>query len=187
MSSVFIIHGTGGHPEENWFPWLRQKVESAGHKIFIPQFPTPEGQSFETWQQVLNGYEKEINEQTIFVAHSLGCIFLLRTLEKLPHKIKAAVFVSPPIGVEPILNYKADSAFSGGFNFDWKALRTKADNFVVFHSDNDLYVDIANGKKLAKELGVELDFIPNAGHFNAKAGYTKFDELWSKLEPTLNT
>ena len=81
MSSVFIIHGTDGHPKENWFPWLKQKIESSEHTVFVPQFPTPEGQSFEAWQQVLMEYEKEINEQTIFIAHSLGCIFLLRLLE----------------------------------------------------------------------------------------------------------
>ena len=184
MSSVFIIHGTGGYPEENWFPWLKQKVEEAGHTTIVPQFPTP-GQSFETWQQVLKQYEKEINENTIFVAHSLGCIFLLRTLERFPRKIKAAAFISPPIGIEPILNYKADSAFSGGFDFDWKTIKTKTNAFIVFHSDNDPYVDLANGRKLAKELGVELNFIPNAGHFNEKAGYTKFEELWDKLKPIL--
>lgn len=187
MSSVFIIHGTGGYPEENWFPWLKQKVEEAGHTAIIPQFPSPEGQSFEAWQQILKEYDKEINEDTIFVAHSLGCIFLLRFLERLSHPVRAAFFVSGIVGIKPIVNYAGDNAFSGGFNFDWKTIREKSRRFVVFHSDNDPYVDIANGKKLAKELGVELDFIPNAGHFNAKAGYTTFEELWNKLQPILNT
>ena len=38
-------------------------------------------------------------------------------------------------------------------------------------------------EKLVKaSIGVELSFIPNAGHFNAKAGYLRFEELWEKLE-----
>ena len=39
-----------------------------------------------------------------------------------------------------------------------------------------------NGKELAKNLGVELSFVPNSGHFNKKAGYIKFEQLWNKLE-----
>jgi len=38
-----------------------------------------------------------------------------------------------------------------------------------------------NGEELAKQLGVELDFVPNAGHFNKKAGYLKFEKLRDKV------
>jgi predicted alpha/beta hydrolase family esterase len=44
---------------------------------------------------------------------------------------------------------------------------------------------LANGEQLAKNLGVELTFIPKAGHFNAKAGYLRFDELLEKIKPLL--
>ncbi len=47
------------------------------------------------------------------------------------------------------------------------------------------YVAWENGKKLAKELGVPLTFIPNAGHFNTKAGYTEFPDLLQKVENVL--
>jgi len=40
MSNAFIIHGTGGYPEENWFPWLKKKLEEFNYKVFVPQFPT---------------------------------------------------------------------------------------------------------------------------------------------------
>lgn len=85
-----------------------------------------------------------------------------------------------PIGVRPIKFYEGDEKFSG-FSFDWELIRTKAAQFIVFHSDNDPYVSMGNGEQLAKELGVSLNFIPNAGHFNAAAGYTKFERLLEKV------
>ncbi|MFA5793104.1 MAG: alpha/beta fold hydrolase [Candidatus Gracilibacteria bacterium] len=176
MSNIFIFHGTGGHPQENWFPWLKAELVAKGHNVYIPKFPTPEGQSLEAWLDVLKPYEDKINEDSILIGHSLGGLFLLRVLERLQTKVKTTVFVGAPIGVKPIKFYESDEKFSG-FDFDWDAIRTKATHFIVFHSDNDPYVSLANGELLAKELGTNLTFIPNAGHFNSASGYIKFEEL----------
>jgi predicted alpha/beta hydrolase family esterase len=45
MANIFIIHGSYGNPDENWFPWLKKELEQEGHKVFVPKFPTPEDQS----------------------------------------------------------------------------------------------------------------------------------------------
>lgn len=180
MSNILIFHGTGGRPEEGWFPWLKTELEAKGHSVSVPAFPTPEGQSLESWLEVLKAYEDKINADSILIGHSLGGLFLLRVLERLQKKVKAAIFVGATIGVRPIKFYEGDEKFSG-FNFDWDAIRTKAAQFLVFHSDNDPYVCIGNGEQLAKQLGVSLTFIPNAGHFNAAAGYTKFERLLKEV------
>lgn len=186
QANVFIFHGTEGYPEENWFPWLKKKLEAKGCKVFVPQFPSPPvvPSKISEWFEVLKDYEGHINENTILIAHSLGGVFTLRVLEKLQHPVRAVFLVGTPIGVRPILNYDRDSSFSG-FDFDWPAIKAKAKDFFVYHSDNDPYVSLANGEELAKELGVELTFIPNAGHFNAKAGYLSFPQLLEKVEATL--
>jgi len=186
MSNIFIFHGTEGYPKENWFPWLKRELEKKGHVVFVPQFPSPPvvPAKIAEWFDVLKDYEQYIDENSILIGHSLGGIFLLRILEKITQPIKAAFFVGTPIGVQPILNYGRDNAFSG-FDFNWEEIKKKAKNFIVFQSDNDPYVGLENGKELAKHLGVELSFIPNAGHFNTKAGYTKFDKLLNKLKKYL--
>lgn len=185
--NIFIFHGTEGYPEENWFPWLKEKLTAEGYQVFVPQFPTPPivPAKLSEWFEVLKNYEKYINEDTIIVAHSLGGVFALRILEKIKHPVQAVFLIGAPIGVKPILNFNRDKSFSG-FDFDWQKIKNNAKKFVVFHSNDDPYVSLGNGEKLAKELDVELTFIPNAGHFNTKAGYTKFDKLLEKIKPMLS-
>lgn len=183
MKNAFIFHGTEGYPEENWFPWLKKELEKKGYPVYVPHFPSPPKIPAEIarWFDVLKDYEQHINEDTILIGHSLGGIFTLRLLEKLRRPVKAAIFVGTPIGVRPILNYNRDSSFSG-FSFDWKSISGKARHFLVFQSNDDPYVSLGNGEQLAKNLNTILNFVPNAGHFNTKAGYTKFDLLLEKLK-----
>src|SRR3989344_7319515 len=117
--NVFIFHGTEGYPEENWFPWLKEKLEAKGCKVFVPQFPSPSGEhaSVTEWFKVLENYNQYIDKDTILIGHSLGGVFALRILERLKSSVKAAFLTGTPIGIKPILNYDRDSAFSG-FSFD---------------------------------------------------------------------
>lgn len=78
--NIFIFHGTGGYPEENWFPWLKEELEKEGMKVFVPQFPNPDKPKVSEWLNTLKEYERYLNEETILIGHSLGGIFLLRVL-----------------------------------------------------------------------------------------------------------
>lgn len=186
-ASIFIFHGTAGHPGENWFPWARHEFEARGYEVIIPQFPTPEGQSLAAWRTVLETHLSKITEASMLIGHSLGGLFLLRVLETLAHPVAASVFVGAPVGVRPIKNYDADSAFAAGFDFDWPSIRTHAGRATVFHSDNDPYVSLGNGQELARQLGVELTMVPGAGHFNASAGYTEFPQLVEAVDKNNQT
>jgi hypothetical protein len=182
MKNVFIIHGTEGYPEENWFPWMKLELEKDGYNVIVPQFPTPPivPAKINEWFDVFKDYEQFIDEDTVIIGHSLGGIFALRLLERINKSIRLTALIGTPIGVKPIANYDRDNSFSG-FSFNWDKIKGKSKDFIVFQSDTDPYVSMGNGQQLAKNLGVELDFVPNAGHFNAKAGYTKFEKLKDKI------
>jgi uncharacterized protein len=184
--NILIFHGTGGHPSENWFPWLKSELEKEGQKVFVPQFPHPKDHPLPDWLEVLKDYEKHINEDSILIGHSLGGLFLLRVLERLRHPIRAAFFVAAPVGVKPIRFYDSDYKFSG-FDFNWPEIKTKAQDFKVYHSDNDPYVSLGNGEELASQLGVSLTFIPKAGHLNAESGYTKLELLLKDVDTMLGS
>jgi predicted alpha/beta hydrolase family esterase len=179
MRNIFIFHGTMGHPGENWFPWLKGELEGLGCNVIVPQFPTPENQTPETWFMALKQYEGFLGPDTILVGHSLGGTFLLRVLEK--YQAKAAFIVSASAGVLPIKFIEGDMPFLKG-GFDWQKIRANCKRFCVFHADKDEIVSPENGELVAKSLGTKAIVVKGAGHFNAKAGYVKFGLLLEKIK-----
>lgn len=186
MTNIFIIHGSYGNPEENWFPWLKKQLEFLNCKVFVPKFPTPQNQSLETWMKVFKDYEKYIDENTIFVGHSLGPVFILNILEKTNKRIKACFFISG------FLNLLGDETFDKinktfvDKDFNWKKIKQNCSQFYIFHSDNDPYVPLKEAENLAKNLGTKVILVKGAGHFNEAAGYTKFDILLNMIKKELS-
>ena len=117
QENVLIFHGTGGSPQGNWFPWLKEKLEEKDCRVFVPKFPHPKEHTLSDWLDIFKDYEKYINQDTILIGHSLGGLFLLRLLERLKQPVRAAFFVATPIGIKPIKYYDSDFAFSG-FSFN---------------------------------------------------------------------
>lgn len=177
MENIFIIHGTGGSPEGNWFPWLKQELEKCGNRVLAPKFPTPKGQSIESWMEVFKEYDEYLDENTIVIGHSLGVAFLLNVLEKLDHPIKFACFVA---GFTGLLDNTEFDGLNRSFtvkDFDWKKIRRNCRRFYVINSDDDPYVPIQKGVDLAKKLGVKLITLKNAGHINKDSGFVKFEYI----------
>lgn len=183
MANIIIIHGTGGNPEGNWFPWLKTELEKSGHRVYVPRFPTPRNQSIETWLNVFASYEIYLNENAIVVGHSLGVAFLLAVIEKLDHPIKAAYLVSGFIG---LINNPGFDELNRTFtvrNFNWTKIKHNCDRFYVISSNNDPFVPIQKGDDLARNLNIKPIILDGAGHINRDSGYAKFDLL---LELILN-
>tara|TARA_Y100000310_G_C20643068_1_gene795038 strand:- start:760 stop:1272 length:513 start_codon:yes stop_codon:yes gene_type:complete len=167
----YIIHGAYGNPEENWIPWLKEKLNS-----IVPKFPTPENQTLENWLKVLDEVEG------IVIGHSLGVTFLLSLLEK--NKVKAAFFVA---GFCSELGLEKFDRINASFyrKFDWKTIKKNCPKFFIFHADNDPYVPLKKAEEIANNLGVEVIVVPGAGHFNKEAGYDKFEKLLEEIKTIL--
>lgn len=39
----FILHGSFGSKDGNWFPWLKEKLEEKGEEVILPQMPVGVG------------------------------------------------------------------------------------------------------------------------------------------------
>lgn len=177
--SVFIIHGIYGSPEENWFPWLKKELESFGYSVFVPRFPKPESPRFNEWMEFFGKYKEQLNEDSIFVGHSLGVAFLLSILEK--YQAKAAFFVaSVTPGLKNQYSWQMKTFIDR--EFDWNKIKNNCRNFFIYGSDDDPYIPLSKSEELAKNLDSELIIIKNAGHFNEKSGYKTFELLLKDIK-----
>jgi len=183
MTKIFIIHGSYGNPDENWFPWLKQELEALGHTVFVPKFSTPENQSLEKWMKEFEYYQHLIDEDTIFVGHSLAPAFILSILEKLetPKPIKACFFVSGFLGLLGDPKFDEINKTFTAKDFNWEKIKKNCKEFHNYHSDNDPYIPLKVAKEFAQKLGVDINLIKGAGHFNESTGYTKFDILLENI------
>jgi len=178
MRNVLIVHGVGGFPEENWFPWLKGELEGIGCNVLVPQFETPENQTLDEWMKVVDKHSAFLNENAFVVGHSLGVPFLLNVLEK--YKVKAAFLVA---GFTGIAGNKFDDSMKtfAQRDFDWAKIKANCDNFVIFHADNDPYIKLEKAEEMAEHLGVNVTLVAGAGHFNSATGYSAFPLLLEKM------
>ncbi|MDL2295215.1 alpha/beta hydrolase [Lachnospiraceae bacterium OttesenSCG-928-E19] len=179
---VVIIHGTGGSPDGNWFPWAKQELEKRGHNVYVPRMPTPNGQSVQNWCRALDDQAPRFNENTILIGHSCGATYLLHILEVLGTPVKQSIFVS---GFIDKLGNKFFDDLNETFvehEFDWQKIRSNSGIINLLHGSNDPYVPLTAAQRLADGLQTPLTIIENGGHLNAEFGYTEFPEILNILQ-----
>ncbi|MCL2338837.1 MAG: alpha/beta hydrolase [Proteobacteria bacterium] len=200
---IIILHGTGGSPDGNWFPWLKNKLTARpGHNVYVPRMPTPDGQSVDIWRAALaaqvpqpfandpsprlrvtgamGGKPQPLEKLMgggILIGHSCGATFMLHLLEKLNAPVAQSIFVSGFI--DKLGNEFFDTLNETFVNheFDWEKIKKNTGKITLFYGDNDPYVPPAAARKLADNLGTPLTVIPNGGHLNAEFGYTEFPKI----------
>lgn len=184
---VFIIHGAYGNPNENWFPWLKNELEKLGVKVFVPRFPTPEGQNLNNWLRAFKRYIPYIDEKTIFVGHSLGPAFIMNILETSEKTILAAFFVSGFTGLLDQPEFDEINKTFTDREFNYPKIKDNCKNFFIYNSDTDPYVPLNKGRQLAMNLNGKLTIIKNGGHINAAAGYLEFPLLLRDIKNLLHS
>ena len=176
MPNIFIFHGTGGHPQENWFAWLKQELEKRGHKVEVPQLPSSHKPQLKDWLTTLE--KLSLSQEDILIGHSLGVPTVLHLLER--HSAKAAFLVAGFCSsLDERFNERIRNFVEEGFQ--WKKIKSNCQKFFIFHADNDPFVLLEKAKELEKHLQSLVILIPKGGHLNEDAGYFKFPLLLNKI------
>lgn len=190
---VFIVHGWDGHPNENWFPWLKKELEGEGFEVLVPKLPDPQNPRIYNWVPALAKAVGTLDEQTYFVGHSMGCQTIVRYLESLPKNVRVggAVFVAGFFkrltGLEDEPGVPETDRHWLKTPLDLQKVRSHLNKSVAIFSDDDPYVPLDNQDDYKDKLGSKIIIEHNMAHFNEGAGITKLPiALKSVLEISSN-
>ena len=173
---VFIVHGWGGSPTSDFLSWLHKELEDKGFEVHVPAMPDTENPKIETWVPFLTQSVGNVDKNTFFVGHSIGCQTILRFLETLPEnkKVGGAVFVA---GFFKLMyledNESEEIAKQWESSINLKKVKSHLSKSIAIFSDNDPYVSLENKNKFESELGSKIIIEHNMAHFHEGAGITQ--------------
>ncbi|KKN07037.1 hypothetical protein LCGC14_1071160 [marine sediment metagenome] len=173
-----LVHGWDGGPDKDWFPWLAKELGKKGFGVINMSMPSPSTPTKNQWVKHLQDHIEPLSN-TIFVAHSLGCICVLRYLESIDKKIKFAIFVAPYIENEK--QYKTVSSFFHG-DINWKKIKNNCPNIYTICSDNDPFVSVSQCSEIEKRFGSGCKIVKGKGHFDSSDGVEKIPEIIDILQ-----
>jgi hypothetical protein len=177
-----IIHGYGASPEDHWFGWLGGQLDAGGIPTTIPRLPNPQGPDPTQWAEAVRIEVGTPDEKSIIVAHSLGCLTVLRHLRSLraPWRVGDLVLVSGFVDHLPALP-ELDTFIGDGFNTE--GISNHVDRLTIIRSDADPYVPRGHTDRLAHLLGASAKVVPGAGHFLASDGVAALPEVLEEIRP----
>ncbi len=189
-----IFHGAFGAPSDNWYPQLKEKLETLGQKVIVPQLPKenwdtitkaglyalPKKQNLKNW---LSTFEKDIlpqikkTDKLCFIGHSIGCVFILHVINTFKLKLDSAIFVSPFMDSLHLKKFWQLDLVNRTFyktDFDFVKLKKLIPVSYVLYSSNDPYVNLNHSTLFAKALDASVIFVKKAGHMNSEVDMHAF-------------
>lgn len=178
---IFIPGNGGGSPNDNWFPSIKQELESAGLNILAEEFPDNDLARASYWLPFLLNKLK-VDENTILVGHSTGAIAAMRVAEIQP--IYSSILVGAyhtDLGMEK-------EKQSGYFDkiWDWERIKKNQRWTVLFASQDDPWIPIDQPRFIHLQLDCEYHEYKNEGHFGGDYYKPTFPELSHAIIKNLN-
>lgn len=171
------MHGMSSRLETCWGPYVKELSKKFKAKFFAPQCTLKKDITFNSWVEELDKYSNEIDENSIFVCHSLSTLFIVKYLKMRNLKPLAVIAVSGGR-----LDFIHDEDYSN-IN-DFIVNKTETDYFAKnvkhrfnIHSNND---DIWTPEQIAYYSNVlkATDITLNGGgHLGSHSGITEIKEI----------
>jgi len=170
MKNIYLIHGWDGSSKLGWFQWLKTELTRKGFHVEVFDMPNPEYPKIEEWVGYLKEHVKNIDENTYFVGHSIGCQAILRFLEDLPEntKVGGCVFVAGwlnLVGLNEEEKIQAKPWIETPISSE--KIKKHCNKFLAIFSTNDPFVLLSEADLFKKSLNAKILIKENRGHFES--------------------
>lgn len=187
MKKAIIVHGWGGNPSGDWFPWLKEKLEAASYEVIIPEMPDSMHPKIDAWVSILQRLAGDIDKDTILVGHSIGCQTIMRFVENLPEGTKVGSIILVAAWL-----HLTDETWDEDYTqeiakpwletpIDFSEIKSHTDNIVCIQSDDDLYVPVSDAEIFEEKLNAKIIFLKKAGHICAESGFTELPQVLDQV------
>lgn len=171
--NYILLHGRQGSSQDNFFPWLKNKLESLGNKVYCPDLPDAFNPKVEDQADFVIKNTK-IDENTIILGHSLGGPVALKILEKTGKKVARVLLLDSPL--KPEFNDKRRPDLEKNFNWKFNFEKIKKLAEFIILADKNLPI-------IPKEQTLEYNRLLNASKivFEKSEG----EHFCSDIEPVI--
>lgn len=177
---IFIIHRWDGAPDKDWLPWAKEELEKKGYEVVVPEMPNTEEPKIEEWIPFLSNLVGEVDGNTFFIGHSVGCQTIMRYLETIyPEKIGGIIFVAPWFNLINLEDDDSEMIAKPWIEnpIDLEKIKSATDNITVFMSDNDPFVPLTDKEIFESKLNARMIVSNNKGHFTQDDGVAELPEI----------
>jgi len=188
MKKAIIVHGWGFTPEDNWYPWLKEKLNEWGFDVVVPEMPESIVPRINAWVEYLNNLLENSLEGIILIGHSIGCQAIIRYLAQTNKKFEKVILVAGWFQLDrkvindeigkygPIVGEVVDEWEKTPIYF--KKAKNNCSDISVLLSSNEPYNCVIENKKVYEEkLGAHVTILENRGHFTTDDGITEIPEI----------
>lgn len=183
MKRVIIVHQWYGHPESDWYPWLKASLEEKGFHVEVLAMPDPDKPTIQEWVSFLENHVGDVDNHTFLVGHSIGCQTILRFLQELPESttIGGAVFVAGWVHLtSAVTDDETENTIARPWldtPIHWDTVKAHLPQSVALFSDNDPYVPLQDAEIFEKKLDSQIHILNKKGHFTTDDGITELPEV----------
>ena len=181
MRRFVLIHGMSCHLDKCFGEKVKARLKARGYEIVEPFFPLGKDISLDGWNEVIDKVVQNVDEDTCFLCHSLGCLYVIKYLFRKHANCNAVIVVAGGILNRPIEEF----AFLSDFMPTEEELEhfkthtqkvydiTSNNDHIFTQEELDLYVTKTNAQKI---------FIPNCGHFGRSSGVKDIPQIETILD-----
>jgi predicted alpha/beta hydrolase family esterase len=174
------VQGENSSPEEHWVTWLAQQIKamhSVAKLVFLPDADAPE---LDLWQQAFDMQISDLNEHSIVIAHSLGCLAAAYYLSQHLNHPKMQAFIGVA-GFKSLLPHQPElNSFIQQATLQGRVLHRQIAHRIVLFSNNDAVVPPP--LPFGHFMNVQLQEAKPAGHFTQQDGFSEFALLQQILQ-----
>ncbi|WP_428740869.1 RBBP9/YdeN family alpha/beta hydrolase [Tenacibaculum sp.] len=175
---IYLIHGYTASPDSNWFQDLKNNLENEFINVSILNMPDSQNPKLNGWINHMENHIKDIDEHTIFIGHSLGCVSILNFLNQFKAtKIKGLFLISGFVESSPIPELIEFVKPKLNYNHLKEITKTR----VAISAIDDDIIPFEYSKIMAEKLDAKFTLLEEGKHFIDRDNFTKFPFLVKEI------